>query len=154
MNVTINKNAIYCPPKLVKQKIYSGEEMISGKRLNEINDWMTAGDNFYDFMTTALIGSAIAVIVDSAVITSSPFAIALAVEGDKILNSVIKGSIESAAAYAAYKLFYRSSDISYSFLKSVKNNLNKNIKVKYTFTYRRHGSNDGAYFLTNLEFTH
>jgi len=62
------------------------------------------------------------------------------------------GAISTTIGYIAYKLFDGSSNMSEEFLVSRKDDTTSDIKVEYIFTYRRHGSNDGAYFLTELKF--
>jgi len=149
--VSISSSCIYCPPNLMKKREYTDTAVISGKRLAEINEWLTIGDDAADFGVTMLIGVGLAAVASGISVTTAPFAVALSYQADKVISAIKNASWTTAVAYAAYKLFYNESDISKDLLESIKNKEVPEIKVSYTFKYVRHGSNDGAYFLTKLD---
>jgi hypothetical protein len=151
MDVTITKSAIYCPPKLAKKTVYTGTEKISGKRLNEINDWLTRGDTAGEFALTMAIGVGLAAVASGVSVTTAPFAVALSYQADKVYAAMKSASWQTAVAYVGFKLAYSSADISSSLLKKMKNKTAPEIEVSYKFEYKRHGSNDGAYFLTEFD---
>lgn len=150
MSVTINKSAIYCPPSLAKKKVYTGTEKISGKRLDEINSWLKRGDSAAELGLTMLIGVGLGAVA-SGISVSAPFAVAVSYQADKIFKAMKSAAWQTAVAYALFKLGYKSADVSSKLLEKMKDNTVPEIEVSYKFEYKRHGSNDGAYFLTEFD---
>ncbi len=151
MEITISENAISCHPKFVTKRIYTDTVMISGKRLNEINKWLTRGDKSMDFAVTMALGIGVGVAAASIGAAGAPFAVAYSTQAEKIYEALKSSAWGTAATFTLYKLIYKSADLSADLLKSIEDDVFPSIKIFYTFKYVQHGGNDGAFFLTDCK---
>jgi hypothetical protein len=149
MDISINENCIYCHPRYVTKRNYSDDILVSGKRLNEIDKWLSKSDGAADFAVNVAIAIAVAAIAPTLTTASAPFAVAFTTKAEALWTRVVNGGFGGVAACAVGKLIKKDISVGQSLLNSVTDLTVSNIKIHYTFQYVQRNGNDGAFFLTD-----
>lgn len=146
MSISITSACIYCPPNLVKKRVITDDTTISRVTMNKIVEQWDAADFPDDIEGLAASVAAAGV---GYILRGGPLGEAVTVQVDSLMKALKNGVVDALIGLGLYKLLKNEVSLSSKTKKALRELSGSDFKLEFELTYRRKGSNDGAYWITD-----